>query len=64
MNTAELEALRATYRDGLLSDTLPFWLRHGLDRQHGGLITGLDREGAIIDTDKAMQTSLIQLLQK
>jgi len=54
MNFADLTALRATYRDGLLSDTLPFWLRHGLDRQHGGLLTGLDRTGTVVDTDKAL----------
>ena len=54
MNTAELTALRSTYRDGLLSDTLPFWLRHGPDRLQGGLLTGLDRAGAVVDTDKAI----------
>ncbi|MBS0664598.1 MAG: AGE family epimerase/isomerase [Verrucomicrobia bacterium] len=43
-----------TYRDGLLLDVLPFWLRHGWDRQHGGVITGLDRVGRIVETDKAM----------
>ena len=54
MTPAELSALQATYRDGLLADTLPFWLRHGLDRTCGGLLTGLDRDGTVIDTDKAI----------
>jgi len=54
MNLTDLTALQSTYRDGLLSDTLPFWLRHGLDREHGGLLTGLDRDGAVVDTDKAI----------
>ena len=49
-----LEELRVVYRDGLLLDTLPFWLKHGLDRECGGLITGLGRDGAVIDTDKAV----------
>jgi N-acylglucosamine 2-epimerase len=54
MTSAELAALQTSYRDGLLSDTLPFWLRHGIDREHGGLLTGLDRDGTVIDTDKAI----------
>ncbi|MHC5025685.1 MAG: AGE family epimerase/isomerase, partial [Planctomycetota bacterium] len=46
--------LIATYRDGLLNDTLPFWTRHGVDREHGGFFTSLDRDGAVIDDDKAI----------
>ena len=42
------------YRDGLLDDTLPFWLRHGVDEERGGLFTGLDRDGSVIDTDKGI----------
>lgn len=42
------------YRDGLLSDVLPFWLRHGLDPDHGGYFTSLDQDGSVIDTDKAI----------
>ena len=26
-------------------DVIPFWLRHGLDREHGGIFTALDRDG-------------------
>ena len=46
--------LAAFYRDTLLGDVLPFWLRHGLDREHGGLLTCLDRDGSVIDTDKSV----------
>ncbi len=46
--------LAETYRRGLLEDTLPFWLRHGLDAEHGGVLTGLDRDGSIVDDDKAI----------
>ena len=49
-----LADLRATYRDGLLADTIPFWLRHGLDRDCGGLLSGLAQDGSVIDTDKAV----------
>jgi N-acylglucosamine 2-epimerase len=46
--------LRTVYREGLLSDTIPFWLRHGPDRIHGGFLSALDRDGSVVDTDKAV----------
>lgn len=42
------------YRDGLLDDTLPFWIKHGVDREWGGFITALDRDGSVLDTDKSV----------
>ena len=42
------------YRDTLLQDVMPFWLRHGFDREHVGIITSLDRDGCILDTDKSV----------
>jgi N-acylglucosamine 2-epimerase len=38
----------------LLDDVVPFWLRHGLDPEHGGMLTALDRDGSILDTDKSV----------
>lgn len=49
-----LTQLAAVYHDGLMKDVVPFWLRHGLDAKHGGIMTGLDRDGRILDTDKGM----------
>ena len=46
--------LSKTYRDTLLTDVIPFWLKHGMDRKHGGIITALDRDGAVLDTDKSV----------
>ena len=34
MEPQRIQELIATYRDGLLNDTLPFWLRHAVDREH------------------------------
>jgi len=48
------QKLMHTYRDGLLGDVLPFWMRHSVDRKHGGFITSVDRDGSIIDTDKGI----------
>lgn len=42
------------YRDTLLNDVMPFWLKHGMDREHGGIMTCLDRDGSLIDTDKSV----------
>ena len=48
------ERLRETYRRTLLEDIVPFWLRHGLDRECGGIITSLNRDGSVLDTDKSV----------
>ena len=42
------------YRDTLLNNVVPFWLKHSLDREHGGYFTALDRDGTVIDTDKSI----------
>ena len=42
------------YRKDLVDDILPFWMKHGLDRVHGGVYTCLDRDGTIMDTTKSM----------
>jgi len=58
VTTPYLRARRAEllrdYRDGLLHDVAPFWLRHGLDREHGGILTALGRRGELLDTDKSV----------
>jgi len=40
------------YRDALLNDVVPFWLKHSPDRECGGYFTCLDRAGKVFDTDK------------
>ena len=42
------------YRDGLLYDVLPFWIKHSVDENFGGFMFSLDRDGTVIDTDKGM----------
>jgi N-acylglucosamine 2-epimerase len=48
----DAHTLAGQYRHALLEDVLPFWERHGLDREHGGYFSCLDREGHVYDTDK------------
>ncbi len=47
-----LDALHHVYRDGLLNDTLPFWIPRAIDRECGGYLTALDRDGTLLQTDK------------
>ena len=54
MNAERLSQLASIYRQGLLDDTLPFWINHAIDREHGGYLTSLNRDGTVIDTDKGI----------
>ena len=47
-------SLRDAYRDGLLNDTLPFWLKHALDHDYGGYTMSLARDGSLVDSDKGV----------
>ena len=49
-----LRETRARYLHELTENILPFWLEHGLDREHGGIYTSLDRDGSLIETDKSV----------
>ena len=53
-NPASRADLATLYRSTLLDDVIPFWLRHGLDREHGGMLTALDRDGSLLDSDKSV----------
>ncbi len=52
METIDLAAVRTRAEHELRTQILPFWLRYGIDREHGGYLTGLDRRGNVIETDK------------
>ena len=54
MKADEAIKLAEIYRSTLLDDVMPFWERHGLDRTHGGILTCLDRDGSLLDTDKSV----------
>lgn len=44
----------ALYRDALLNNVVPFWLKNSGDDVNGGYFTCLDRNGKVFDTDKFM----------
>ncbi|MCC7010317.1 MAG: AGE family epimerase/isomerase [Acidobacteria bacterium] len=52
MTSDRLRALLSIYRDGLLHDTVPFWIPRAVDAECGGFLTCLDRDGSVLQTDK------------
>jgi N-acylglucosamine 2-epimerase len=52
MTPERLRTLFAIYREGLLTDTLPFWIPRAIDRECGGYLTALDQDGSLLQTDK------------
>lgn len=49
-----LKAWAERYRRGLTENIMPFWLKYGLDRKHGGVYTCLNRDGSLMDTTKSV----------
>ncbi|MFK8113272.1 MAG: AGE family epimerase/isomerase [Rubripirellula sp.] len=54
MKSDRKQELLSIYQDGLLTDTLPFWIPRCVDREHGGFMMSLDHDGTIVDTDKGV----------
>ena len=46
--------LLSEYHRRLTTSILPFWIDHGLDHVNGGMYTGLDRDGSLLETDKSV----------
>ncbi|MBQ4320995.1 MAG: AGE family epimerase/isomerase [Oscillospiraceae bacterium] len=42
------------FKTELLESCVPFWLEHGADREYGGLLNCLDREGKVYSEDKSV----------
>ena len=53
MEKEKLEQARAWVRQQL-GECVDFWLEHGMDREHGGVYTCLDRKGEVYSTDKSV----------
>ena len=43
---------RDIYRDNLLENVVPFWMKNSVDKEYGGFFTCLDDKGKVYDTDK------------
>ena len=53
MDRDKLRGVRHLVR-AQLSECSRFWLNHGMDREHGGIYTCLDRTGQVYSTDKSV----------
>ena len=53
-SSQEIDHFIEIYREGLLEDTLPFWIQHSVDREYGGFLFSLDRDGTVISPDKSV----------
>lgn len=44
--------INSFYRDFLLNGIVPFWWKHGVDSQHGGVLSSMTEDGTRISEDK------------
>jgi len=51
---SRIDELIELYKNDLLNDIIPFWLNNSIDREDGGFMFSLDRQGKVIDTDKGV----------
>ena len=42
------------YKNDLLTDIFPFWIKYGVDRVNGGYYTCVDRDGTLYDPTKSV----------
>ena len=49
-----IEACSQKYRDDLINNILPFWLKNGLDKINGGFYTCVNRDGSLMDSTKSV----------
>ena len=55
MNTTEyLSKWAISYKDDIINNIMPFWMKYGLDREHGGVYTCVNRDGSLMDTTKSV----------
>jgi N-acylglucosamine 2-epimerase len=52
MNLDRIDELIKIYREGLLNDTIPFWMKHTIDHKYGGFLNVLDQDGTVLNYDK------------
>ena len=54
MNEEYVKRFGEKCRKELLENVMPFWMKHGWDRKHGGVYTCLDRDGTLMDSTKSV----------
>ncbi len=54
MKSSYWEKWAKAYREELVKNIMPFWMKHGWDRRNGGVYTCLDRDGSLMDSTKSV----------
>jgi N-acylglucosamine 2-epimerase len=54
MKKERVKELTKLYKEMLLENVVPFWMKHSLDKENGGFLHYLDRDGSVLNTDKAV----------
>jgi len=54
MDKKKLRRIYVRYKNVLLNDVVPFWLKNSIDENYGGFFSCLDRDGSIYNTDKSV----------
>lgn len=54
MDKTKLLLIKAQYESALFDDIIPFWEKHSIDDIHGGYLHCLDRDGSLLNDDKAV----------
>ncbi len=49
-----LQKQKYFYKNQLLNDTIPFWFPKSIDEEYGGFLLMRDRDGTLLDDDKAV----------
>ncbi|MEM9382072.1 MAG: AGE family epimerase/isomerase [Planctomycetota bacterium] len=52
VDASDVERWRSRIAADLWGSVVPFWMEHSLDREHGGYLNNLDRDGTCFDTRK------------
>lgn len=52
--TGYLRNWSETYKNDLVNNIMPFWLKYGVDKENGGCYTCVDRDGSLMDTTKSV----------
>ncbi len=52
--SGRIRSLKEHYREALFDDIVPFWEKHSIDREQGGYLTRLERDGHAYAGDKDM----------
>ena len=50
----DIKKLEGFYKNQLLNDTIPFWFPKSIDEEFGGFLLMRDRDGSLLDDDKAV----------